>query len=58
MAKRRRRRIKRKRKLTAYQRCMRRKLKGKKVTRSLFRKAAKACARKTPKKRRRRRRRR
>ena len=43
MAKRRKR---RKRKVGAFQMCMRRKLKGKKVTRAMFRRAAKACARK------------
>jgi len=48
----------RKRKAGAFQRCMRKHLKGKKVTRTLFRKVAKACAGKKARKKRSRRRRR
>jgi len=48
----------RKRKAGAFQQCMRKKLKGKKVTRTLSRKAAKACAGKKASKKRARRRRR
>ena len=47
----------RKRKVGAFQKCMKRKLKGKKVTRSAFSKAAKACAKGKGRKRRRRKRR-
>lgn len=53
-----RKRRKRRRKIGAFQMCMRRKLKGKKVTRAMFKRAAKACARKRVRRKRRKRRRR
>ena len=48
----------RKRKVGKFQRCMSKKLKGKKVTKAMFRKAVKACAGKKARKKRARRRRR